>query len=512
MSSGFLLLRCCNTRHLASRPSFRVGQHHADLSAIALVRRCAHLRASFSAKLSASAAVAWNLPVTYEQLVLRLYLCYLAVEIITSTRTRQMSGAGAKAPAKRIRGWRAAINPVLFATIGYLLVAVHVNSKVSPYVVTSAQTLGVLSRSEWAGPYGMNDALARPGAVQHVSRGAVQRQETTTLDHATGDVYAFSADGWLLRVGAAQLAAIDATGASPEALQPQRVCYVGGRILSGIFSPHAQQQGQRVIIAADALRGLVSVDIDTCALKLLASTVADADAATGESRDIPFADDLDICSSDAAGTVYFSDASDIAPWRNGLTGVVNVGEVSMLDLYRGEARGRLLAYHPATGNVTTLLRGIHFANGVALSADCSFVVLAETFGARLHRLWLTGPRAGSHDIFADLPCVPDGVSRSRDGTAFWVACPTPVTYLMALAASSPVMRYVVGSLPSFMWPPLHQSGTVLKVEASTGAPLLALHDEHGTAVTFITAVTESDDGYLYLGQLYGNSIPRVRVP
>jgi sugar lactone lactonase YvrE len=48
--------------------------------------------------------------------------------------------------------------------------------------------------------------------------------------------------------------------------------------------------------------------------------------------------------------------------------------------------------------------GIWFANGVALSRDESFIVVAETFGCRLLRHWLKGEKAGSTEVGFVIAC------------------------------------------------------------------------------------------------------------
>lgn len=75
----------------------------------------------------------------------------------------------------------------------------------------------------------------------------------------------------------------------------------------------------------------------------------------------------------------------------------------MPSILSGDKSGRLMKYDKSSKEVTILLRGIAFANGVALSKDRSFILVAETTTGRILRLWLDGPNAGNSDIFADLP-------------------------------------------------------------------------------------------------------------
>ena len=59
---------------------------------------------------------------------------------------------------------------------------------------------------------------------------------------------------------------------------------------------------------------------------------------------------------------------------------------------KGAATGRLLKFDPRSGRTLCLVEGIWFANGVALSVDESFVLVAETWGLRILRHWLKGPK------------------------------------------------------------------------------------------------------------------------
>lgn len=102
----------------------------------------------------------------------------------------------------------------------------------------------------------------------------------------------------------------------------------------------------------------------------------------------------------------------------------------LLALMRGRLAGRLLKYDPRTRRTTVLLGGINYANGVALSADESWVAVAETNTARVLRHWLRGPRAGETDVLVDrLPALPDGISRSPRG-GIWIALVAKVSPLM----------------------------------------------------------------------------------
>ena len=92
--------------------------------------------------------------------------------------------------------------------------------------------------------------------------------------------------------------------------------------------------------------------------------------------------------------------------------------------------------------------GLRFANGVALAADESFVVVAETGGRRIVRRWLTGPRRGVvDDLVADLPGYPDNMSRGCDGL-LWVAIASPTDPVVERLMTGPMLlRRLAWRLP-----------------------------------------------------------------
>lgn len=86
----------------------------------------------------------------------------------------------------------------------------------------------------------------------------------------------------------------------------------------------------------------------------------------------------------------------------------------------GDATGRLMKYEPKTKKVTVLIRGLAFPNGLAISNDNTFLLIAETGTCRVLKYWLQGPRTGTLEVFSELPGYPDNVKRNPRGE-FWVA-------------------------------------------------------------------------------------------
>lgn len=85
---------------------------------------------------------------------------------------------------------------------------------------------------------------------------------------------------------------------------------------------------------------------------------------------IKFADDLDVSTD---GTIYFSDAS------------TTVDPSLMVLEFLGAPSGRLIKYDPKTKSSSVLIDNLHFANGVQLSKDEDFVMVAELVRSRVWR-------------------------------------------------------------------------------------------------------------------------------
>jgi sugar lactone lactonase YvrE len=141
------------------------------------------------------------------------------------------------------------------------------------------------------------------------------------------------------------------------------------------------------------------------------------------------------------GTVFFSDSSTRFPvprWRE--------------DLIERTRTGRLFRRTP-DGAVTQLLGALDFANGVALAADGSFVVVAETGSCRLQRVWLTGERAGRAEVFVeDVGGHPDNLALGSDGL-LWVAIAGPKAALLERVQRLPApLRAVARRVPERLQP------------------------------------------------------------
>ena len=244
--------------------------------------------------------------------------------------------------------------------------------------------------------------------------------------------------------------------------------------------------GEGNLIVCDAYKGLLSIDAGGEVTVL---------AASAEGVSFKFADDLDIASD---GIIYFSDASDTFDHSKYL-----------FDLLESKSHGRLMSYNPTNGKVTVLLKGLYFANGVALSENEDFVLVTETYRYRITRYWLTGPKAGSSDIFADnLPGFPDGISADRKGT-FWLALFTVRNALMDTIHPYPVLKTLLSKLPPPLWPKPEPYGFVIALDEE-GNIVKSLQEPTGKYLREITSVQEHG-GSLYLGSLHNDRIGKYNL-
>nr|GEY43155.1 protein strictosidine synthase-like 2-like [Tanacetum cinerariifolium]GEY55992.1 protein strictosidine synthase-like 2-like [Tanacetum cinerariifolium] len=176
---------------------------------------------------------------------------------------------------------------------------------------------------------------------------------------------------------------------------------------------------------ADAYFGLVVVDADGGLATSLASVV--------EGIPLLFTNALDIDHTN--GVIYFTDSSQRYTRRD-----------HTLVVLTNDKTGRLLKYDLKSKEVTIQLSNLSFPNGVALSQDGNFLLLAETTNCRVLRFWLKTPKAGTLEVFADLPGYPDNIKRNHNGE-FWVAMYSRKSIFLKWIHVNPWIIYALSMLP-----------------------------------------------------------------
>ena len=241
------------------------------------------------------------------------------------------------------------------------------------------------------------------------------------------------------------------------------------------------------LLICDAHRGLLRVAMSSGAITELARAV--------DGVDMVFCNNAAVAPD---GTIYFSDSSRKFPI-----------EYYKGDLLEHSGGGRLLRRN-VDGTIDTLLAGLQFANGVALANDLSWVAVAETGSYRVTKLWLTGPRAGTHDIIIDnLPGFPDNISLGSDGL-IWVALPSPRdSVLDRLHTLPPSFRRAVWSMPDALQPQPKKTIWVMAFDADG----TQVHDfqQPGNELNTVTGVRESH-GRVAMGSMSATAVGWFDLP
>ncbi len=279
---------------------------------------------------------------------------------------------------------------------------------------------------------------------------------------ADGTVYTGTEDGTIWAV-------------DPVSGSVRRVVETGGRPLGLELFDNGD------LLVCDAVRGLLRVSTGSGTVEVLCDRV--------DGRAMKFCNNAAIADD---GTIWFSDSSldfGIARWKD--------------DFVQDTRTGRLMRRDPG-GTVSVVLDGLAFANGVALSADGSFVCVAETRGRTVVRHWIGGVRAGERDLLVgDLPGYPDNISRGTDGL-IWVTIGSPVDALVERLGSAPLLlRKAVTKIPEALQP---KPKDTIRVQAYDNDGTLA-HDldiDHA-GFHMVTGVREHE-GRVWMGSLHEPSV------
>lgn len=285
-----------------------------------------------------------------------------------------------------------------------------------------------------------------------------------------GRLYAAVASGKVLRM--------DADGGRQEVYAD-----TGGRVLGFAFDAAGN------LTAADAIKGLLAIAPDRRVTVL-------ADTADGEP--IRYADAVVVARS---GRIYLSDAS----MRFGPSQWGSTYEAAVLDIVEQRCTGRILEHDPAARTTRTVVRGLCFANGVALSDDEQSLFVAETGNYRVWKIAVAArnldvrrPSPQARLLFDNLPGYPDNLMRGRDGR-IWLGFSGPRSPKVDEMAATPWLRRLTLRLPRALWPVPRPYGHVMAF-GEAGQVLADLQDPGGSYPES-TGVTETADR-LYIQNLH----------
>jgi sugar lactone lactonase YvrE len=353
--------------------------------------------------------------------------------------------------------------------IGILLLAVAAYLTLWPVPIEAVAWQAPAARG-YTGVHAANDRLA---GLTLISLGAEAGPEHIVLAR-DGKLYAAMASGNVVRM-------------NPDGSAQEVYVNTGGRVLGFDFDAAGR------LIAADAVKGLLAVGTDRRVTLL-------TDRVGGDP--IRYADAVVVAKS---GKVYFSDASArFAPARWGGT-----FEAAVLDIIEQKASGRILEYDPASGATRIVVKGLSFANGVALSTDEQTLFVAET---GRYRVWKVGvaardvdlsrgaPSAQASILFDNLPGYPDNLMRGQDGR-IWLGFSGPRSADVDAMAGKPFLRELTLRLPRALWPLPKRYGHVIAF-SEDGKVVADLQDPSGSYPE-TTGATETADR-LYVQNLHLN--------
>lgn len=314
-------------------------------------------------------------------------------------------------------------------------------------------------------PFSINDRLK---FATGIDLGNYEGPEDATVG-ADGRIYATTSGGEIIR--------IQNRGVSVFA-------NVGGQPL-GIETDHDGS-----LIIANSYLGIQSVSRDGNVTTLL-------DEVDGEP--LVYANNLGIGPD---GIIYFSESSS----KFGAEKFSGALSSSLLDIMEHGGHGRVFSFDPSSGTVRVLLRDLNYANGVAVSQDGSYLVVAETGHYRILKHWLTGEKKGTTEVLLDnLPGFPDNIKSGFSGR-FWIGFVAPRNQLLDQLADKPFVRKLVQRLPAGLRPNAQPFSHVVAINGN-GDILMNMHDPD-MRFAMLTGVLETRDA-LYLTTLSGNQLARI---
>lgn len=202
-----------------------------------------------------------------------------------------------------------------------------------------------------------------------------------------GQLYTGIHDGFVLRIEEDTLVPITKFGKKCDGLWQEHKC---GRPLGMKFD----KKGNLYVV--DTYYGIFKVNVKTGEYKNIVNTSKPID---GKIPLLP--NDVDITEN---GDLYWTTSSvDFALYDGMLTFLSNPS-------------GRLIRYNAAKKKNEVLLQNLGFPNGIILSDDESFLLVAESLESRITKYNLKGPKAGQKEIFIDgLPGLPDNIQSDGQG-------------------------------------------------------------------------------------------------
>jgi sugar lactone lactonase YvrE len=169
----------------------------------------------------------------------------------------------------------------------------------------------------------------------------------------------------------------------------------------------------------------------------------------------------------------------------------------------------LLRYDPKSNGVEVLVDGLSFANGLAMSTDGTYLLLAETTTGRILRYWIKTRKASTLEEVARIPWFPDNIKMSPRG-GFWVGLHAKRGKVAEWSISYPWLRRLVLKLPmrhvqraSWLLNRLGRQVIALRLSEDGGKTMEAV-SVHGAAIQKVfrsVSEVEERNGSLWIGSV-----------
>lgn len=236
------------------------------------------------------------------------------------------------------------------------------------------------------------------------------------------------------------------------------------------------------VVFCDPNGGVYAVDVDTGVVEPLAL------AFEGQP--------LGVCNNPsvaADGTVYFS----VSTTRHDVFNSVS-------DIVENQPTGGL--FRIGAGGLEKLLGGLLFANGVVVAPDQQSVLIAETGTAKIHRVWVNGPKVGTAEVFVQgMHGMPDNLALADDGTLL-VAWPSPFDKrVQDIIALPTIVRKLIVALPNFMKPKAADRFMFARYDFDGNR--LGFVDIEAAGYHFVTGGRQVGD-WVYVGSVEENAVAR----
>ncbi|KAH1120838.1 hypothetical protein J1N35_003998 [Gossypium stocksii] len=226
--------------------------------------------------------------------------------------------------------------------------------------------------------------------------------ESITFDCKGEGSYVGVSDGWILKWHGPKLGWKEF--AIPLSIRKRELCDestnpnlepICGRPLGLKFNPVTCD-----LYTGDAYFGLLMIGPNGGIAQTIVSSI--------ERITFNFINGLDI--DNRTGVIYFTDSSTIFQRRYGMKNFLPRST---------DSSGRLLKYDLYTKTTSVIYTSLMFPNGVALSKNYSFLLVAETIRRKILKFNL-GTNKFELEVFVALPRVPDNMKMNHKGE-FWVA-------------------------------------------------------------------------------------------